>query len=235
MSMTEGERMQLAQRVAAVREQMAQAARQAGRDPADIHLCAVCKGHASGTVALSADLAIDCFGENRMQEMRVHLDDGAYGGKPCHFIGHLQTNKVRQVVGSASLIQSVDSLRLLRAIGAEAERRGIVQDILLQLNIGDEQSKTGAAKDDLWPLLEGASALQHVQVRGLMAIPPAFDNSPDSRRWFAMLRRLYEQAIDQGAPMDTLSMGMTDSFIAAIQEGATLVRVGRAIYGERGR
>ena len=140
------------------------------------------------------------------------------------------------MVGKANIIQSVDSLRLLEAIDKEAGKQGLRQDILLELNIGEEATKTGAAADDLWPMLECAAGLRNVHVRGLMAIPPAFDNGPESRRYFAMLRELMEQAKArhyENAQLDILSMGMSGSYEAAILEGATLVRVGTAIYGER--
>lgn len=227
---------QMAEAVAQVRFRIEQAAKTAGRSPADILLCAVCKTRTPETIRDSAVLPVDLFGENHMQELVVNHEAGAYLGKPVHFIGHLQTNKVKKVVGRADVIQSVDSLRLLEAIDKEAEKQGLRQDILLELNIGEELSKTGAAADDLWPLLERAAGLEHIQVRGLMAIPPAFDNGPESRRYFAMLRELLEQARSrhyENAALDILSMGMSGSYEAAILEGATLVRVGTAIYGQR--
>ena len=226
----------MAEAVAQVRFRIEQAAKTAGRSPADILLCAVCKTRTPETIRDSAALPVDLFGENHMQELVVNHEAGAYLGKPVHFIGHLQTNKVKKVVGRADVIQSVDSLRLLEAIDKEAEKQGLRQDILLELNIGEELSKTGAAADDLWPLLERAAGLEHIQVRGLMAIPPAFDNGPESRRYFAMLRELLEQARSrhyENAALDILSMGMSGSYEAAILEGATLVRVGTAIYGQR--
>lgn len=226
----------MAEAVAQVRFRIEQAAKTAGRSPADILLCAVCKTRTPETIRDSAALPVDLFGENHMQELVVNHEAGAYLGKPVHFIGHLQTNKVKKVVGRADVIQSVDSLRLLEAIDREAEKQGLRQDILLELNIGEELSKTGAAADELWPLLERAAGLTHIQVRGLMAIPPAFDNGPESRRYFAMLRELLEQARSrhyENAALDILSMGMSGSYEAAILEGATLVRVGTAIYGQR--
>ncbi len=227
---------QMAEAVALVRYRMEQAAKAAGRDPKDILLCAVCKTRTPETIRDSAALPVDLFGENHMQELVVNHEAGAYCGKPVHFIGHLQTNKVKKVVGKADLIQSVDSLRLLEAIHKEAGKQGLRQDILLELNIGEESTKTGAAADELWPLLEAAAGMEHVFVRGLMAIPPAFDNSPESRRYFAMLRELMEQARGrhyENTDLQMLSMGMSGSYEAAILEGATLVRVGTAIYGER--
>lgn len=226
----------MADKVEEIRARMARAALEAGRRPEDILLCAACKTQPSDTVRQSAALPVDLFGENRMQELAQHHADGAYLGKPCHFIGHLQTNKVRRVVGLVHMIESVDSLKLLSAIAEEALKKGLVQDILFEINIGEEDSKTGAPKELLWPLLEAAAGLPAVRVRGLMAIPPAFDNSPASRRYFARMRGLLEEARARcpGLPLDTLSMGMTGSFIAAIREGATLVRVGTGIYGKRG-
>ena len=227
---------QMAEAVAEVRYRMEQAAKAAGRDPKEILLCAVCKTRTPETIRDSAALPVDLFGENHMQELVVNHEAGAYLDKPVHFIGHLQTNKVKKVVGKAHVIQSVDSLRLLEAIEKEAGKQGLRQDILLELNIGEESTKTGAAADDLWPLLEAAAGMQNVRVRGLMAIPPAFDNGPESRRYFAMLRELMEKARArkyENAQLEMLSMGMSGSYEAAIAEGATLVRVGTAIYGQR--
>ena len=227
----------MADKVAHIHEQIAQAAREAGRKAEDILLCAACKTQPSEVVQASAELPIDLFGENRMQELVQHHADGAYLDKPCHFIGHLQTNKVRRVVGLVSVIESVNSPRLLQAIAEEAQKQGLVQDILFEINIGEEDSKMGASRDSLWPMLDQAAALPAVRVRGLMAIPPSFDNSPESRRYFALMRKLLEEAQSRfpQAQLDILSMGMSGSFIAAIKEGATLVRVGTGIYGERAR
>ena len=223
------------ERIARVRFHMAEAAVAAGRDPQDILLCAVSKTQTSETVRMSAGMPVDCFGENHMQELVAHHQDGAYLGKPTHFIGHLQTNKVKKVVGLASLIQSVDSLRLLEAIEKEAARQGVIQDILLELNLAGEESKTGAGMEDLWPMAEQAAALPHIRLRGLMGIPPAGISSDDNRRYFANLRTLYTQLGEKypDLPIDTLSMGMSASYKEAILEGATIVRVGSAIYGAR--
>ena len=218
----------MAENVAAIRQRMAAAAASAGRDPGDIALCAVCKTRSGETIRQSAALPVDLFGENHMQELLSHYDAGDYLGKPVHFIGHLQTNKVKKVVGRAAVIESVDSLRLMEAIEKEAAKQSLRQDILLEINIGAVESKTGASAEELFPLLEAAQAMEH--------IPPAFDNGDESRRWFALLRAMLTQAQDRhftGAQLDTLSMGMTDSFEAAILEGATVVRVGTGIYGAR--
>jgi pyridoxal phosphate enzyme (YggS family) len=227
---------QLADKVAEIRRKMALAAGEAHREPAGISLCAACKARDSETVRLSATLQIDMFGENRMQELRAHLQADAFAGKPCHFIGKLQTNKVRQVVGKVSLIQSVDSQSLVAAIQAEAVRQGLVQNILFEINLGQEESKAGAEADDLKILMETAAACPNLRVRGLMAIPPVASTEDEARRYFARLRQLLESMRAwrfENAMLDTLSMGMSGSYESAIREGATIVRIGREIYGER--
>ena len=233
--MENSDRNLMEERIALVRSRMEAAAKAAGRDPRDILLCAVSKTQSDETVAMSADLDVDCFGENHMQELVAHAAADAYKGKPVHFIGHLQTNKVKKLVGLATLIQSVDSLRLLEAIEKEAAKQGIVQDILLELNLMEEASKTGAGADLLWPMAEQAARLPHIRLRGLMGIPPAGSTSEENRSYFANLRRLYVQLGGRypDLPIDTLSMGMSGSFEEAILEGATIVRVGSAIYGPR--
>ena len=158
----------MAENVAAIRRTMAEAARKAGRDAAEIRLCAACKTRTVEEVRASADLAIDLFGENHVQELVEKTDAGAYAGKPGHFIGHLQTNKVNKVVGRAAVIESVDSERLLQKIEAAAARAGLVQDVLIEVNIGAETSKSGIAPESLWPLAEAAEAVAHLRLRGLM-------------------------------------------------------------------
>ena len=222
--------------VARIRDTMAQAARAAGRAPAAVQLCAACKTRTVEEVRFSAGLPIDLFGENHVQELVEKTDAGAYEGKPGHFIGHLQTNKVNKVVGRAALIQSVDSQRLLEKIDAAAARLGLVQDILLEINIGEESSKSGVTQDSLWPLLDAAAAREHLRLRGLMAIPPADADEAATRRFFARMRELLARAAGcryENAPMDLLSMGMSGDYTAAIAEGATIVRIGTAIYGAR--
>ena len=226
----------LRQNVEAVRSRMAEALAKAGRKEGDGLLCAASKTRTPDTVRLSAQLDIDLFGENHVQELVEKTDAGAYLQKPAHMIGHLQTNKVKQTVGRAALIQSVDSDRLLKAIQKEAAKQDLCQDILLEVNIGGEASKSGVAPEALWPLMEAAEALPNLRVRGLMAIPPADLSEDDARRAFAAMRTLFEQAQGRGytrARLDILSMGMSDDFAAAILEGSTMVRVGTAIYGAR--
>ena len=220
---------QMKEAVAKIREKMAAAAREAGRDPAAVQLCAACKTRTAQTVAASAALPIDVFGENHVQELCANFDAGAYCGKPSHFIGHLQTNKIKKVLGRASLIQSVDSEHLLNAIEKEAAKAGIVQNVLLEVNIGGEESKTGVAPEALWPLLDAAAAQEHIRVKGLMAIPPVNDDDAQNRRYLAEVYKLFVRAGERGyqnVQMETLSMGMSGDFENAIREGATLVRIG---------
>ena len=229
------ERMQ--QAVADIRRTMAEAAIRAGRKPEEILLCAACKTRTVEEVMASAELPIDIFGENHVQELVEKTDAGAYLGKPGHFIGHLQTNKVKKVVGRASLIQSVDSEHLALAIEKEAAKRELQQDILLEVNIGEESSKSGVNADGLWSLFESLLATTpHLHIRGLMAIPPADAGEDETRRFFAKMRGLYEEAAQRytgSVDMQYLSMGMSGDYPLAIAEGANIVRIGTAIYGPR--
>ena len=226
----------MAEAVAEIRRRMDAAAREAGRDPASVQLCSACKTHTPETIALSARLPIDLFGENHVQELCANFDAGAYCSKPVHFIGHLQTNKIKKVLGKASLIQSVDSAHLLAALEKEAAKLDITQDILLEVNIGGEASKTGVSPDELWALLDTAAAQPHLRVKGLMAIPPVNDDDAENRALLRQVYKLFVQAGERGyenVRMEMLSMGMSGDFENAIREGATLVRIGTAIYGAR--
>ena len=221
--------------VLAIREKMAAAAREAGRDPAVVQLCAACKTRTAETVAASAALPIDVFGENHVQELCANFDAGAYCGKPSHFIGHLQTNKIKKVLGRASLIQSVGSEHLLTAIEKEAAKAGIVQNVLLEVNIGGEAAKSGFAPEDIAAAAETALAMPHVRVRGLMTIPPVAMEPHGNLAYFEKMRWLY---VDINAKiydnkMEYLSMGMSGDFADAIRCGSNMIRVGTAIFGAR--
>lgn len=228
--------MSIAENVARIRAQMAEAAIAAGRDPSEITLCAATKMNDADAVRQAIAAGVDCCGENRVQELTAKLKDDAYHGKPVHFIGHLQTNKVRQVVGKVDLIQSVDSAHLLRSIQAEAARQGIVQDILLEINVAGEESKGGFAPAEIFPVLEHMCDFPNIFVRGLMAIPPICHNPGDNDKFFQEICKL---AVDiTGKKYDNvctaiLSMGMTGDFREAIACGSTMIRVGTAIFGPR--
>ena len=227
----------IAANVAAVRETMQQAAQRAGRDVSEITLVAATKVQTSDTIRNAIQAGITVCGENRVQELSAHLESNAYVGARVHFIGRLQTNKVRQVVGRVDLIQSVDSPRLLQAIEAQAEKLGVVQDILLEVNIAGEESKGGCAPADLSWLAEEAQKAAHIRLRGLMAIPPISTVPGANRKYFSEIRNLFvdimKKMSDNQSVIDCLSMGMSADFEDAIAEGATLVRVGTALFGPR--
>ena len=229
--------MDLSQNIQAVREKIAAAARAAGRAPGEVSLCAATKTQTDEAIRAAIAAGVEICGENRVQELTAHLEANAYAGADVHFIGHLQTNKVRQVVGRVSLIHSVDSDRLLRAIAAQADKLGIVQDILLEVNIAGEESKGGVSPADLPALAELARSLGGVRLRGLMAIPPVSTVSGENRKYFSQMRNLFvdimKKMSDNYPVMDSLSMGMSADYEDAIAEGATLVRVGTALFGPR--
>ena len=228
--------MSIAENVAAIRAKMDAAAHNCGRNPKEILLCAATKMNDADAVRQAIAAGVDLCGENRVQELTAKLKENAYEGAPVHFIGHLQTNKVKQVVGKVDLIQSVDSLRLLKAIDAEAAKQGIVQNILLEVNVGEEESKSGFDVSEVLPLLEQISDFRHIFVCGLMAIPPISQNPGDNRKFFQKISQLsvdistkkYDNVL-----VKCLSMGMSDDFEDAICCGSTMIRVGTAIFGKR--
>ncbi len=228
--------MSIAENVAKIKTQMAEAAIKAGRDPKEILLCAATKMNDADAVREAIRAGVDCCGENRVQELTAKQAQNAYEGVPVHFIGHLQTNKVKQVVGKVDLIQSVDSLRLLEAIHKEAAKQGIVQNILLEINIGNEESKSGFDLDAVEPLLTKMGDFPSIRVCGFMAIPPICQNSTDNHKFF---QKMYNLSVDimqkkyDNVCVDILSMGMSDDFADAIACGSTMIRVGTAIFGAR--
>ena len=222
--------------VARIRREMEAAAIAAGRDPKEIQLCAATKMNDADAVRQAIAAGVDCCGENRVQELTAKLAENAYEGAPVHFIGHLQTNKVKQVVGKVDLIQSVDSERLLRAIDKEAAKQGIIQNILLEVNIGEEASKSGFGTEDILPVVEKISEFPNVCIKGLMAIPPISHNSGENLKFFQKMFQLsvdIKEKIDDNVMVDCLSMGMTGDFPDAIACGSTMIRVGTAIFGAR--
>ena len=228
--------MSIAENVAAIRADIERAAIAAGRDPSQILLCAATKMNGADAVRQAIAAGVDCCGENRVQELTQKLSENAYEGAPVHFIGHLQTNKVKQVVGKVDLIQSVDRLKLLQAIQAEAQKQGIVQDILLEINIGGEESKSGFSAADILPLAEKMGDFPNIRLRGLMAIPPICENPGDNDKFFLEIHNLSVDITGKkydNVSMDFLSMGMSGDYADAIACGSTMIRVGTAIFGAR--
>lgn len=228
--------MSISENIAVIRANMEAAAIAAGRNPKDILLCAATKMNDAAAVREAIAAGVDCCGENRVQELTEKSAQHAYDGAPVHFIGHLQTNKVKQVVGKVDLIQSVDSVHLLEAINKEAAKQGIVQKILLEVNVGNEETKTGFSFDEILPLMEQFDKYSNTKAVGLMAIPPISQKNGDNRKYFQKLcnlsvdisRKKYDNVC-----IGILSMGMSDDYADAIACGSTMVRVGTAIFGHR--
>ncbi|MDO5400508.1 MAG: YggS family pyridoxal phosphate-dependent enzyme [Eubacteriales bacterium] len=228
--------MSITENVARVRAELEAAAVACGRDPREIKLCAATKMNDADAVREAIRAGVDCCGENRVQELTEKLAQNAYAGAPVHFIGHLQTNKVRQVVGRVDLIQSVDSLRLLAAIQREAARQAIVQSVLLEINIGNESSKSGFSPENIPEILGKISEFPNVCIKGLMAIPPIAHNSGENLKFFQKMCDLYvdiRNKIEDNVKVDCLSMGMSGDYRDAVLAGSTMVRVGTAIFGAR--
>ena len=227
--------MSIAQNIQTIRQRMAEAAREAGRDPSEILLVGASKMNGADACKEAVAGGIDALGENRVQELLAKYAEDAYVGAPLHFIGHLQRNKVKQVVGKVALIQSIGSPELLAEVAKQAEQLGIVQDILLEFNIGGEEAKSGFAPGAVEQAAAQAKTLAHVRVRGLMTIPPADATREENMAYFEKVRALYvdisRKMYDNG--LEYLSMGMSGDFADAIRAGANMVRVGSAIFGAR--
>jgi len=228
--------MSIAENIAAIRSNIAAAALSVGRNPNEIQLCAATKMNDAVAVRQAIAAGVDCCGENRVQELTQKLSENAYEGVPVHFIGHLQTNKVRQVVGKVDLIQSVDRWKLIDAIQAEAARQGIVQDVLLEINIGDEENKSGFAKGEIPEVLSKIPLFPNLRVRGFMSIPPICKKSGENDKFF---REIFNLSVDITAKksdnicVEILSMGMSDDYTDAVRCGSTMIRLGTAIFGSR--
>ncbi|HUY28995.1 MAG TPA: YggS family pyridoxal phosphate-dependent enzyme [Candidatus Binataceae bacterium] len=224
---------EIADRLAAVRARVAAAARRSDREPAAITIVLAAKTQPPGAIRAAYDAGARDFGENYVQEAaakRAAL--GKLGGARWHLIGHLQTNKARLAASLFDLIHSVDSARLAAALGAVHAAPPV--RVLLEVNLAGEATKSGAAPGDLEALI--AEARERVEIAGLMTIPPPGDTPESARRYFTELRIVRDRlAVHSGLALSELSMGMTDDFEIAIEEGATIVRVGRAIFGERSR
>ena len=225
----------IAENIRSIRRRMAARGGRTGGDPGETPLGGATKMNRAAAGRATIAAGIDALGENRVQEMTEKLAQGAYEGAPLHFIGHLQRNKVRQVVGRVALIESVGSLELAKEIQRQAEKLGVTQDVLLEVNIGAEESKSGFLPTELRDGAAAVRELDRLRVLGLMAIPPVEREPHGNLPYFVEVSRLYVD-ISRSLYHNSfvyLSMGMSDDFEDAIAAGATVVRVGSAIFGRR--
>jgi PLP dependent protein len=219
-----------------IRNRIAAAARRAQRDPLSVTLVAVGKAQPVGKIVEALELGQRDFGENYAQELIAHVNDVGEGDTRWHFIGHLQRNKVKMILPHVALIHSVDSPALALEIDKRAAEAGKVQPVLLEVNLGGETSKTGLAPEEVELLASDIRLLEHLDLKGLMAIPPPTEDPEEARRHFRFLREIRDALNRKNVykrPLTELSMGMTHDFEIAVEEGATLVRVGTGIFGER--
>ncbi len=238
MTYREPELDEIKKRINSVRKRISQAARKAGRDPSDIRLLAVTKTHGPELVKKAISAGLGLFGENYIQEAKDKIE--AIGGVASqvkwHFIGHLQRNKAKWGAALFECVQTVDNKKLAEALDRHAKNQGKVLSILCQVNLAGETQKSGASPDDLPALLEHIMTLPHLSLEGLMLVPPYNPDPEATRAWFAGLRRLRDKlSIQMGLQeqLRELSMGMTHDFEVAIEEGATIIRVGTALFGPR--
>ncbi|CUQ65264.1 YggS family pyridoxal phosphate-dependent enzyme [Candidatus Nitrospira inopinata] len=226
----------IAQRVHSILSAIRTAAERAGRSPGDVKLVAATKTVTIDRIREGIGAGLSILGENRVQEAVPKI--AALAGEPVrwHFIGQLQRRKVRSIIGLFDLIHSVDSLELAQEIDRRAAESGRVQDVLLEVNVGGESSKAGFHPDGLEPAIPAIAGLSHVRIKGLMTIPPPTREAEEARVYFRKLRALGEAVAARkipGVSMEELSMGMSNDYRVAIEEGATLVRIGSAIFGAR--
>lgn len=224
---------EFARRLEDVRARIRSACGRARRDPGSVVLVAVSKTIPAARIREAIAAGQTLFGENRVQEALGKMEDAGAEAR-WHLVGRLQSNKAKQAVGAFELIHGVDGRALAVELDRRAAARGLMQPVLVQANLAAEPTKAGAGEDELLPLLEAVAALAHLDLRGLMIIPPPTADPESARPWFRRLRELRDLAAARlSRPLPELSMGMTDDFEIAVEEGATLVRVGRALFGPR--
>ena len=228
--------MSIADNLKTVMDRIASAAKSSGRDLPSVKLVVVTKTVGVDRIREAVDAGASILGENRVQEAKEKIEKlGPIAS--WHLIGHLQTNKAKYAVKLFYLIHSVDSLELAKEIDKQAAKIGKVQDVLIEVSISGEASKSGVEPENAAALIKDAAKLKNISIKGLMTIPPISDNPQDSRPYFKKLRELSESVARENIPgvsMKELSMGMSGDFEVAIEEGATMVRVGTAIFGKRG-
>ena len=220
-----------------VRHSIAEACGKAGREPGDVTLLGVTKTVQPDRINAAIRAGLEVIGENRVQEYLSKREMINLDNVRAHLIGHLQTNKVSKIVGKVDMIESIDSVKVAKAVSDASLKRGIVTDVLVQVNIGREDTKHGVMAEELEQLLRAAAGFSGIKIRGLMAIPPIYDTEREKRAFFSDMCKLFidikGKNIDNVA-MDILSMGMSADYREAIMEGSTLVRIGSAIFGSRG-
>ena len=222
-----------------VEENICQAVKRAGRERSEVKLIAVSKNNTVDVLESAYRCGVRVFGENRVQELvgkMDHFEELGIKDIEWHLIGHLQTNKVKYVVGRVTMIHSVDSEKLAKAIDEESAKKGVVTDILVELNIGDEESKFGLGFDNTLEFVENIASLKNIRVKGLMCVAPYTDDPEENRKYFSKMKKLSVDIRDKNIDnisMCELSMGMTGDYAVAIEEGATCVRVGTGIFGKR--
>ena len=227
---------EVAQNVQKIAQDVREAALQAGRDPSEVQVMAVTKTVDPVLVNAAIGAGITLLGENKAQELCAKYDSYHKDGVQIHFIGHLQTNKVRQIVDKVSMVESVDSIKLAREIDRHCAAIGKVMDVLLEVNIGREENKTGIFPELLPALLEEAGKLEHIRVRGLMTIPPVCETEEEGLQYFSQMRQLFidiKQKKYDNISMEILSMGMSADYLAAVRCGSNIVRIGTAMFGQR--
>ena len=218
-----------------VKQQVEETAKSCGRDPKEITLIAVSKTKPLENIEELIEIGVEDFGENKVQEL---CDKYEHVSQPVrfHLIGHLQTNKVKYIVDKACLIHSVDSLKLAQTIQKEAAKKQVIAQILIEVNVAEEDSKFGLHTEDVIPFIQEISTMPNLHVNGLMTIAPFVDDPEDNRKYFRTLKQLSLDITSKNIDnidMNVLSMGMTNDYKVAIEEGATMVRVGTAIFGAR--
>ncbi len=226
----------VAQNVQEILENAKQAAVRAGRDPKQVGVMAVTKTVDPVLVNAAIAQGIDLLGENKAQELCEKYDSYHKEGVEIHFIGHLQTNKVRQIVDKVCMIESVDSVRLAKEIEKQCAAINKTMDILVEVNIGREENKTGIFPEELLPLLDEISKMQHLKVRGLMTIPPVCEKKEKVSQYFSQMNQLFidiKQKKYDNINMEILSMGMSGDYQTAIEHGSNIVRIGTSMFGQR--
>lgn len=227
----------LLENITKIFKKMSHAAMRAGRNPEDVKLVAVTKTVSVDAIKEAVDIGLRIFGENRVQEAQKKIQDSKLKIQnpniQWHLIGHLQKNKAKYAVQLFDLIHTIDSIELAEEIDKQAKKVGKIQRVLVQVKLSDEETKHGISEEELILLLEKIQVLSNLKLEGLMTMPPYFDNPENVRPYFRRLREIREEGQKKGFMLKELSMGMSNDFEVAIEEGATMVRIGTAIFGER--